>query len=302
MGAGHDHGALSMGYAHRWRLWFALGLTTTVMIIQVVGGIATNSLSLISDAGHMGTDALGLGMALAAILAVANATRHPRRTFGLHRLEVLAALANTLLLLSVSTWVVYEAITHVSDPPQVKSTPMLIVAVVGLLANGVSLLLLRNGADDSINIRGAYLEVLGDLLGSVGVILAALIIATTGWWYADPIVAIAIGAFMVPRALKLGRDAMRILLQNAPQDLDMTAVNETLRETPGVADVHDLHAWTLTSGMDVVSAHLTVKSDTEVAGVLMRSQDALRDEYGITHATLQVEPGTAKQRCESLNW
>ncbi len=302
MGAGHDHGALSMGYAHRSRLWIALGLTTTVMVVQIVGGIATNSLSLISDAGHMGTDALGLGMALAAILAVANSARHPRRTFGLHRLEVLAALANTLLLLGVSTWVVYEAVTNISDPPEVKSIPMLIVAVVGLVANGISLLLLRSGAQHSINLRGAYLEVLGDMLGSVGVITAAVIIATTGWWYADPIVAIAIGAFMVPRAMKLGRDAMRILLQNAPQDLDMTAVDKSLRKTSGVSDVHDLHAWTLTSGMDVVSAHLTVDSDTHVSDVLTRSQDMLRNEYGITHATLQVEPHDAKRHCESLNW
>jgi cobalt-zinc-cadmium efflux system protein len=302
MGAGHDHGVAALGEQHRGRLWLALAITISIMAVEIVGGLTTNSLSLLSDAAHMGTDALGIAMALAAIVSVRRAGSRPGRTFGLYRLEVVAALANTVLLFAVAVWVLIESIARFNDPPQVRSVPMLIVAVFGLAANLVSLQVLRAGAAHNINVRGAYLEVLGDLLGSAGVITAAGIIAATGWWYADPIVAIAVGAFILPRAARLGRDALRILLQTAPPHLDVTAIERDLRNVGGVADVHDLHIWTLTSGMDVASAHLTIRNDAELAAVLADARTQLQDEFGIRHATLQVEPVDAAAGCGSRTW
>lgn len=302
MGAGHDHGVKSLGEQHRGRLWAALTITTTVMLAEVVGGLWSGSLSLISDAGHMGTDALGIAMALAAIIAVRRAAGHPRRTFGLYRLEVVAALGNTLLLFGVAIWVVYESIGRFSSPPEVEPIPMLIVGSIGLVANLVSLLMLQSGAKESINVKGAYLEVLGDLLGSAGVLVAAVIILTTGWWYADPIIAIAIGLFILPRAAKLGRDALRIMLQTAPAHLDIKAVTTTLESVAGVHNVHDLHVWTLTSGMDVASAHLTITRNADLGQVLATARKALHDEYHISHATLQVEPDDSTSECEMLSW
>lgn len=302
MGAGHDHGAKSLGEKHRYRLWIALAITVTYMVVQIVAGLLTNSLALLSDAAHMGTDAIGTGMALAAIIAVGRAAAHPRRTFGLYRLEVLAALANTVLLFGVAIWVGYESFQRFDDPPEVASTPLLVVAALGLVANLVSLSLLRSGAKESINVRGAYFEVMGDLLGSVGVIIAAIVIATTGWYYADPIIAMAMAAFILPRAAKLGRDALRILLQTAPPHLDLPAVTRALAEVDGVENVHDLHVWTLTSGMDVASAHLSVAADAELAGVLAAARHRLETGYGISHATLQVEPAASDAACEQPSW
>ena len=301
MGAGHDHGASSLGERHRGRLWIALILTTGFMLVEVAGGWYANSLALFSDAGHMATDALGIAMALAAIIAVRRAGARPRQTFGLYRLEVLAALANTVLLFGVAIWVLVESISRFDEPPEVKSTPMLIIAVIGLLTNVVSLMILRSGAKESLNVRGAYFEVLGDMLGSLAVIVAAILIATTGWWYADPILATAVGLFILPRAARLGWDALRILLQSAPAGIDIPDVDATLREIPGVVDVHDLHIWTLTSGMDVVSAHLSIDSDGRLASVLTDARTKLHDQYGIDHATLQVEP-TAANTCHTPSW
>lgn len=302
MGAGHDHGAKSLGEKHRYRLWIALAITVAYMLVQIVAGILTNSLALLSDAAHMGTDALGTGMALAAIIAVGRAAGHPRRTFGLYRLEVLAALANTVLLFGVAVWVGYESIQRFSDPPAVAATPLLIVAGFGLVANLVSLSLLRSGAKESINVRGAYFEVMGDLLGSIGVIAAAIVIALTDWYYADPIIAMAMAAFILPRAARLGRDALRILLQTAPPHLDLLAVARALEDVDGVEDVHDLHVWTLTSGMDVASAHLSISADAVLSRVLAAARSRLDAEFGISHATLQVEPAASDAACEQPTW
>ncbi|ADD41902.1 cation diffusion facilitator family transporter [Stackebrandtia nassauensis] len=302
MGAGHDHGAKSLGEKHRYRLWIALAITVTYMLVQIVAGLMTNSLALLSDAAHMGTDALGTGMALAAIIAVGRAAAHPLRTFGLYRLEVLAALANTVLLFGVAIWVGYESIQRFSEPPEVASIPLLIVASFGLIANLVSLSLLRSGAKESLNVRGAYFEVMGDLLGSIGVIAAAIVIATTGWYYADPIIAMAMAAFILPRAAKLGRDALRILLQTAPAHLDLKAVTRSLADVDGVEDVHDLHVWTLTSGMDVASAHLSISADAVLGEVLAAARQRLETDYDIKHATLQVEPSASDKACEQPSW
>jgi cobalt-zinc-cadmium efflux system protein len=292
MGAGHDHGtsALHAGANHRARLWWAAGLLAGFMLIETAAALLTGSLALLSDAGHMFTDVLGIAMALAAIAAAGRAATDSQRTFGLYRLEVLAALANALLLTGVAIYVLIEAVRRFTDPPEVPAGAVLIVAVGGLLANVAAFLLLRSGAAESINVRGAYLEVLGDLLGSVGVIVAAAIIALTGWSYADPIVAVLVALMILPRTFALGRSAVRILVQAAPEHLDVAVVRTRLAAVPGVCDVHDLHVWTLTSGMDVASAHLSLEPDAELGTVLATARDTLHAEFHIDHATLQVEP------------
>ncbi|MBM7084387.1 cation diffusion facilitator family transporter [Micromonospora humidisoli] len=304
MGAGHDHSATvsNAAHRHRGRLWAAFGLLAVLMVVEAVAAFGTGSLALLSDAGHMFTDVLGIGMALAAITATRRAARDPQRTFGLYRLEVLAALANAVLLSGVAVYVLIEAVRRFGEPPEVLAGPMLVVAVLGLLANIVAFGLLREGAKESINLRGAYLEVLGDLLGSVGVIVAALLIAGTGWWWADPLVAVAIGVFILPRTWRLGRAAVRILVQAAPEHLPVTAVHDRLIAVPGVAEVHDLHVWTLTSGMDVASAHLTLAGDAEVGTVLAAARGALREDFHIEHATLQIEPGATPGACGPAHW
>jgi cobalt-zinc-cadmium efflux system protein len=250
-------------------------------------------LAVLGDAGHMATDALGIGMSLAAITAAARGARAARpthRTFGWYRLEILAALANSALLLGVGVFVLIEAVRRFDDPPHVPSWPVLAVGVVGLAVNLVSMALLRHGAADNLNVRGAYLEVMSDALGSVAVIVSALVTAAFGWVRADAVIGAAIGAFIVPRAWQLGRDALRVLVQAAPAHLDPQAVQAALRAVAGVEDVHDLHIWTLTSQMDVVTAHLTVAPGADTAAVLDRARKRLALEFHLTHATLQIEP------------
>ena len=304
MGAGHDHGASAVNAAsrHRGPLWAAFGLLAVFMVVEAVAAFATGSLALLSDAGHMFTDVLGIGMALAAITAARRAAADPQRTFGLYRLEVLAALGNAVLLFGVALYVLVEAVLRFRDAPEVASGPMLVVAVAGLAANVVAFALLRRGAKESINVRGAYLEVLGDLVGSVGVIVGAAVIWATGWFWVDPVVAVAVGLFILPRTWKLGREAVRILVQAAPRHLDVAAMRTSLGAVPGVCDVHDLHVWTLTSGMEVASAHLGIDGDAEVGAVLAAARAALHDGYGIEHATLQVEPVAATGDCQTASW
>ncbi|TDB94550.1 cation transporter [Micromonospora fluostatini] len=304
MGAGHDHQATvaNAAHRHRGRLWAALVILAAFTVVQTVGAFGTGSLALLSDAGHMFTDVLGIGLALAAITATRRATADPQRTFGLYRLEVLAALANALLLSGVAVYVLIEAVRRLGEPPEVLTGPMLVVALLGLLANVVAFGLLRKGAEESINLRGAYLEVLADLLGSLGVIAAALVIMVTGWWWADPLVAVAIGAFILPRTWRLARAALRILVQAAPEHLQVTEVHDRLSAVPGVAEVHDLHLWTLTSGMEVASAHLTTTPGAEVGTVLAAARTALREDFHIEHATLQIEPGASPGACGAVGW
>jgi cobalt-zinc-cadmium efflux system protein len=302
MNRDHSHGsAVRAGSRYKGRLGWVFGLVLVFMVVEVVAGILTNSLALISDAGHMATDALGLGMALAAIVAADKAGSDGQRTYGLYRLEILAALANAVLLFAVAGYVLYEAVQRFQDPPEVLYGPMLVVAVLGLVVNIVGWWLLRKGAEESINIEGAYLEVIADLIGSVGVITAALIIRFTGWPYADPLFGAAIGLFILPRAWRLGRKAVRILVQAAPKGLEVSELAARLTEIEGVKDVHDLHVWTLTSDMDVASVHLMTTPEGDAHMVLDRARDLLRDEYGIAHATLQVEP-ESHIGCAELAW
>lgn len=303
MGHDHSHGAAGLGAKHRGRLWIALCLALVVMLVEAVASWYTGSLALLSDAAHVAGDSLGIGMALAAIAAVQRgAGAKPRRTFGLYRLEVLAALANTVLLFGVAGFVLFHAIGRIEDPPEVASVPMLAVAVAGLAANVAALLLLRSGAAESINVRGAYFEVLGDAVGSVGVIAAALVIWFTGWYYVDSVIAVAVGLFILPRAARLGRDALRILLQHAPVRVSMAEVERALETLDGVKEVHDLHLWTLTSGMDVATVHLALRPEADPGDVLADAQRTLVERFDIEHATVQIEPGSSGRSCDRPAW
>ena len=300
---GHQHGvaASRAGARHQRPLAIALALTCAFLVVQVVTGVATRSLALLSDAGHMATDALGLGMALAAIQAASKARNHPQRTFGLYRLEILAALINAVLLFGVAGYVFVKAISRLSDAADVASTPVLIVGVIGLVVNVIAFLLLRAGSKESLNLQGAYIEVLSDMLGSVGVIVAAIVWGITGWAWVDPAIGAAIGVFILPRAWKLGREALRVLVQAAPARLDLTAMQAELAGIGGVVDVHGLHVWTLTSDMEVATAHLMVAVGTDSHAVLDRARELLADRHGISHATLQVEPDD-HHGCEDVSW
>lgn len=298
---GHAHGAASAGARHRGRLLAAFAVLAVFMVVEVVGGLVTGSLALLSDAGHMLTDVLGLGMALAAIQLASSSQQRRSHTYGLYRLEILAALANAVLLLGVATYVLVEAVGRFGDPPELDIGPLLVVASLGLVANLVAFALLREGAKESLNLEGAYLEVLADTVGSIGVIVAALAMRATGWGWLDPAVAVAISAWIVPRTLRLGGRALRILVQAAPRHLDLDALEVDLAALPGVVDVHDLHAWTLTSDMEVVSAHLMVTTGTDHHSVLDQARVVLRDDYGIDHATLQVEPED-HEGCHEVTW
>ena len=301
MSGEHSHGSLSAGAKHKGRLLVAFGVLSVFMVTEVVGGLATRSLALLSDAGHMLTDVIGIGMALAAIQLAGRAEQRSHRTFGLYRLEILAALANAALLLGVAGWVLIEAVRRFSEPAEVLGVPMLVIAVAGLAANLVAFALLRQGSKESLNVEGAYLEVLADTVGSVGVIVGAIVLEVTGWAWVDPLVGVAIGLWIVPRTLRLGGQAVRILIQAAPPGTDLSAIEADLVADVDVVDVHDLHVWTLTSDMEVASAHLVVRAGADQHGVLDRARDLLRDRYGIDHATLQVEPEDHRG-CDEVAW
>jgi cobalt-zinc-cadmium efflux system protein len=282
-------------------LGIALILVLVYLVVQIVAGIVSGSLALLSDAGHMATDALGLGMALAAIHLASRSGVRRQRTFGLYRLEILAALANAVLLFAVAAWVLIEAGRRLDDPPDVASGVVLVVGVCGLAVNIVCFMLLRGGAEENLNVRGAYVEVLSDLLGSIGVIVAAVLMSITGWGWVDPVIGAAIGIFILPRAYALGREALRILVQAAPGDVDLDAVRSDLSGIPGVVDVHDLHVWTLTSDMEVATAHVMVRSGADSHAVLDRARQLLAERHGLSHATLQVEPDD-HGGCDEVAW
>ncbi|MET9892691.1 cation diffusion facilitator family transporter [Streptomyces sp. NPDC006465] len=300
MGAGHDHGHAhgapptgTAAAAYRGRLRVALAITLTVMVVEIFGGLLADSLALVADAAHMATDALGLGMAL---LAIHFAARPPseNRTFGLARAEILAALANCLLLLVVGGYVLVEAIQRFVTPADTEGGLTIVFGVIGLVANTVSLTLLMRGQKDSLNVRGAFLEVAADALGSVAVIVSAVVIMTTGWQAADPIASIAIALMIVPRTWKLLHETLDVLLEAAPKGVDMADVRAHILALDGVEDVHDLHAWTITSGMPVLSAHVVVSSDVLNAigheKILHELQGCLGVHFDVEHCTFQLEP------------
>ncbi|MGC0370499.1 cation diffusion facilitator family transporter [Microbacterium sp. SLBN-111] len=293
----HDHAPAGgiRDAGNRRLLAIALNLTATVMVVQVVGAILTGSLALLADAAHMFTDAAALVVALIAT-AIAARPADDRRTFGYQRAEVLGALVNGIVLIVLSLWVAFEAVQRLLRPAdaEVQGGLMLVVAVVGLLANAVSMWLLGRAQKRSINVRGAYLEVLGDLIGSAAVIVAAIVIVMTGFVQADAIASLFIAVMIVPRAIGLLREVMAVLTESAPTGVRVSEIREHLRGADGVVDVHDVHVWQLTRGAPVFSAHVVVEeaalTDGRAARILASLQTCLADHFDVEHSTFQLEP------------
>jgi cobalt-zinc-cadmium efflux system protein len=270
------------------RLAAALGLSVVILVIELVGGFAANSLALLADAGHVLADVVGMSLALGAVW-IGSRPASRERTFGYLRLEILAAVVNAVLLFGVAAFILFEAWRRLSEPPIVASSLMLAVALVGLALNLVALWLLHRAQADSLTMRGAYVEVLGDLAGSAAVIVAAILVAATGLAAADTIVSVAIALFILPRTWRLLRDAIDVLLEATPKDVAMDAVRQHILEEPGVVDVHDLHAWTITSGVNVLSAHVVIERDADPARVLDHLCECLAGDFDIEHSTFQLE-------------
>ena len=298
MGAGHDH-SHGIGRAQdRSRLWLVLVVTAGVGLVELVGAYLSGSLALLADAGHMFTDATAVVLALSASY-VATLPASPRRTFGYHRAEILAALVNAVVLFGVCGYLAFVGVRRLLSPTDVDTGEMLVFAGIGLLANLLSLLLLASRRGESLNMRAAYLEVLGDTFGSVAAIAAGVVIATTGFARADPIASLLIAALILPRALVLLRDCLAVLLESAPPGVDVDVVRRHLSQAAGVTDVHDLHAWSITSGMPALSAHVTVTdaalAERGVGRILDELGDCVATHFGIEHATFQVEPASHRE-------
>jgi len=274
--------------AHRGRLVAVLAITLAILVAEVVGGVLAGSLALLADAGHVAADAAGIGMSLLAITFAARPAT-PARTYGHYRLEILAAVVNGVLLFGVAALVLVEAVRRLMAPPEVASGVMAAFGVVALAGNAGSLLLLRRAQGAALPLRGAFLEVLGDLLGAAAVLVAAVVIATTGWQRADPVASALVGLLILPRTWRLVRDAVDVLLEATPRGVDLAEVRSHILSAPGVADVHDLHAWTITSGMNVVSAHVVLTADATPGAVLDHLCDCLGGHFDIEHSTFQLE-------------
>ncbi len=289
---GHAHGLTTTG-RHRRVLITVLLLTAAVAIAEVAGAVVTGSLVLFADAAHMAADAAGLGLSL---LAVYMAARPPtqRRTFGYARAEILAAMANAVLLLAMAAFIAVNAIERLASPTAVNSGLVIAFGVIALAANGLSLVLLRQGEAESLNLRGAFLEVASDGLGAAAVIVTGVVIAATGFTRIDPIASLAVGLLILPRTWRLLRETLDVLLEASPRGMDLSEVRQHMTALSGVMDVHDLHAWTITSGLPVLSAHVVVDpavfNDGRCFGMLDRLQDCLRGHFDVEHSTFQLEP------------
>ncbi|HEY1106298.1 MAG TPA: cation diffusion facilitator family transporter [Agromyces sp.] len=300
----HDHAHDHAATANRTRLWIAIAIIGAFVIVQVVGGLLSGSLALLADAGHMTSDLVGLVVALvAAFVAARPAT--DRQTYGFRRAEVFGALINGVILIVVAVTVTIGAIGRLvsgaeGEAHEVQGGMMLVIAVVGLVANIAAMLVLRGGAKDSINLRGAYLEVLGDTIGSALVIVAAIVILVTGWDAADPIASLGIAVLIVPRALSLLRDVVRVLSEGAPADTDVAEIRDHLLGTTGVVAVHDIHVWQITSGQPVFTAHVEVEpkvfEEGRTGALLDELGGCLSEHFDVAHSTFQLEPaGRAEQ-------
>ena len=294
-GNGHSHGVLptrgSGGLRHRKRLAWALSLTLAYMAVEVIGAYFTGSLALLADAAHMLTDAGGLGLAL---MAIAFGQRAPtaRKTYGYLRAEILSALFNAIVLLLVTIYILYEAYQRFLHPPEILSLPMMVVGAVGLVVNLISMKLLSAGAQESLNVQGAYFEVFSDMLGSLGVILAAAVVMLTGWKPIDPLIGAAIGLFIVPRTWRLLSQVVHILLEGVPKDVDISKLEAALSAIPGVKHVCDLHVWRITSGVDAMSGHLVVVDMASAADTIRAARKIMKEHHNIEHVTVQIEDDT----------
>ncbi len=301
MGGSHGHAAGHAGARHRWRLGVAFGLVAAFFVVELTYGLVADSLALLSDAGHMAADVVALGAALVATRIATRPDPSGRRTFGSYRAEVFASGLTVLLMLGVSVYVVVEAVGRIGSDVDVQAGPMLVVGGLGLAVNVAALLLLRGGAAESLNVKGAYLEVVADTAGSVGVILAGWLVAVTGQPVWDTVVALAIGGFVAVRAVLLGREVLAVLGQHVPAGMEIDDVTADLAGIDGVEDVHDLHVWTLTSGMHVATAHLVTRDAVASETVLAKARTVLRTRHGVAHATLQVESVVGRD-CHELDW
>lgn len=294
MGAGHDHGTSDI--RHEKPLWWALGLTSAFLIAEVIGAYVTNSLALLSDAAHMGTDTLALVIAL---IAVRLSRRPPdsERTFGYIRTEAMGAVANGMLLFVVAAYILWEAVSRLRDPPEVASMGMLVIASTGLVVNLLAMRLLKAGSGENLNVRGAYLEAWADMLGSIAVIAGAVVIKVTGWKIVDPILAGMIGLWILPRTWVLLREAGNVLMMGVPKGMNMDEVRAAMLNHPGVSGVHDLHVWSLGSSMRALTAHIVVSEGTDAAALLRSVNTLLDEQFAIEHTTLQIESGD----CDGLS-
>ena len=296
MGSGHDHGGgRHGGHAHNHAagansrmLAIALALTTAFLVAEVVAAFAFNSLALLSDAAHMGTDAAALAIALAAI-KIGQRPADDDRSFGYRRFEILAAAFNALLLFAVAGYVLWEAVNRFVEPAEVGSTGMLVTAIVGLVVNLIAMRLLSSGAETSLNMKGAYLEVWADMLGSIGVIGGALVIMFTGWNWVDPVVGVGIGLWVLPRTWTLLKDTTQILLEGTPSGMKLGDVRAAVAGAPGVVGVHDLHVWSVTQAEVSASVHVELAAGADFETVRIAVATALSKEFGIDHATVQTE-------------
>ena len=294
MTRGHAH---SVAGANKHRLIIVFGLTAVYLVAEVVAGLLTNSLALLADAGHMLTDVAGLGLALLAI-KFAERPATPERTYGYYRVEILAALTNAVVLIGISIYILFEAYERFRNPPQVESKAMLLVATIGLAINIVGIVLLRKSAQESLNMKGAYFEVLSDMLTSIGVIVAAVVMLATGWFLADPLISAAIGLFILPRTWILLREAVGILLEGTPSSVNLASIRATVGRLPGVQEMHDLHVWTLTSGVNAMSAHVVVVDTAMYDEVLSAVHDVITRSFPVKHVTVQIENGGWRE-CEA---
>jgi cobalt-zinc-cadmium efflux system protein len=301
--SGHSHVGPD---TNRRRLGLAIGIVSLVLVVEIIGAVATGSLALLADAGHMVSDLIGLVVALVAtVIAARPAT--DRHSYGFQRAEVLAALFNGLVLVGVAVFVAVEGIGRLLAPEEtsIPPVPLLVVAVIGLVANFVALMILRGASGSSLNMRGAYLEVFGDLLGSVTVIVASIVILTTGFAAADAIASLVIAAMIVPRAVSLLRDVMRVLFQQTPIDTDVAKIREHILATPGVVDVHDVHVWAVTTGRNIFSAHVVVEQQAfergETGRLLDELSGCLTAHFDVEHSTFQLEPAEHAQHEEHLH-
>lgn len=287
MGHGHSH-QISAAGRNKISLLIVFCLTFFYLIVEVIGGFWTGSLALLADAGHMLTDVAGVGLALLAIW-FAEKPASPERTYGYYRVEILAALTNAVVLIFISIYILYEAYERFRNPPEVQSAAMLGVASIGLVINIVGMKLLSAGSKESLNMKGAYFEVLSDMLTSIGVIVAGVIMLTTGWYYADPLISAGVGLFILPRTWALLKSAVGVLLEGTPSDVNIASLRENLSKIEGVAEIHDLHVWSLTSGVNAVSVHAVLASDAEHDDVLERVHVTCSRDFKITHVTAQTE-------------
>jgi len=292
MGSGHGHSAAGK---NKRNLRIVFLLTATYLVAEVIGGLLTNSLALLADAGHMLTDVAGLGLALFAI-SFAERPATPERTYGYYRVEILAALTNAIVLIGISFYILYEAYERFRNPQEVASKTMLLVALIGLVVNIAGIFILRAGSSQSLNIKGAYFEVLSDMLTSIGVIIAGVVMWTTGWYYADPLISAGIGLFILPRTWKLLREAVGVLLEGTPSEINLTALREAIARLTGVAGVHDLHVWTLTSGVNAMSVHAVLEDGASHDAVLDDIRRCATSSFKIAHTTVQVERKGCSER------